>query len=124
GGCMMIVVGLVRRLGPCIAAISMRGLGGAEIVLFGSVAASVIRYLSTVKYEGNMNLIIVASALGFGMIPVVSPDFYSDFPSWVETIFDSGISSSATVAVILNIIFNELTAGRSPDPSVVAARGV
>ncbi len=122
GGGIMIVLGLVPWLGQVVAAIPMPVLGGAGIVLFGTVAASGIRNLSTVKYEGNMNLIIVASALGFGMIPVVSPDFYSDFPSWVETIFDSGISSAAIVAVILNIIFNELTAGNSPDPSVFAAK--
>jgi len=124
GGGIMIVLGLVPWLGQVIAAIPMPVLGGAGIVLFGTVAASGIRNLSTVKYEGNMNLIIVASALGFGMIPVVSPDFYSDFPSWVETIFDSGISSAAIVAVILNIIFNELKAGNSPDPSVFAAKPV
>lgn len=124
GGGIMIVLGLVPWLGQVIAAIPMPVLGGAGIVLFGTVAASGIRNLSTVKYEGNMNLIIVASALGFGMIPVVSPDFYRDFPSWVETIFDSGISSAAIVAVILNIIFNELKAGNSPDPSVFAAKPV
>lgn len=124
GGGIMIVLGLVPWLGQVIAAIPMPVLGGAGIVLFGTVAASGIRNLSTVKYEGNMNLIIVASALGFGMIPVVSPDFYSDFPSWVETIFDSGISSAAIVAVILNIIFNELKAGNTPDPSVFAAKPI
>src|SRR5699024_2726850 len=64
----------------------------------------------------------VASARGFGMIPVVSPDFYSDFPSWVGTIFDSGISSVAIGAVVLNIIFNGLKAGSSQDPSVFAAK--
>src|SRR5690625_2802728 len=122
GGGIMTVLGLVPWLGQDIAAIPMTVLGGAGVVLFGTVAASGIRNLSTVKYEGNMNLIIVASALGFGMIPVVSPDFYRDFPSWVETIFDSGISSAAIVAVILNIIFNELKAGNSPDPSVFAAK--
>src|SRR5690625_3936023 len=124
GGGIMVVLGLVPWLGQVVAAIPMPVLGGAGIVLFGTVAASGIRNLSAVKYEDNMNLIIVASALGFGMIPVVSPDFYRDFPSWVETIFDSGISSAAIVAVILNIIFNELKAGNSPDPSVFAAKPV
>src|SRR5699024_8902843 len=106
GGGIMIVLGLVPWLGQVIAAIPMPVLGGAGIVLFGTVAASGMRNLSTVDYEGNMSLIIVASALGFGMIPVVSPDFFRDFPSLVETIFDSGISSAAIVAVILFMIFN------------------
>lgn len=122
GGAIMIVLGLVPWLGELVAAIPMPVLGGAGIVLFGTVAASGIRNLSTIKYEGNMNLIIVASALAFGMVPVVQPDFYANFPAWVQTIFDSGISSAAIVAVVLNIVFNELKFGNSPDPSVFAAK--
>lgn len=122
GGGIMIMLGLIPWLGEVVAAIPMPVLGGAGIVLFGTVAASGIRNLSTIKYEGNMNLIIVASALAFGMVPVVQPDFYANFPQWVQTIFDSGISSAAIVAVVLNIIFNELKFGNSPDPSVFAAK--
>lgn len=124
GGGIMVALGLIPWLGQIVAAIPMPVLGGAGIVLFGTVAASGIRNLSTVKYEGNMNLIIVASALAFGMIPVVQPEFYSGFPSWIETIFESGISSAAIVAVILNIVFNELKIGNSPDPSVFAAKPI
>lgn len=124
GGGIMVALGLVPWLGEIVAAIPMPVLGGAGIVLFGTVAASGIRNLSTVKYEGNMNLIIVASSLAFGMIPVVQPEFYSNFPSWVETIFESGISSAAIVAVVLNIVFNELSAGNTTHPSVFAAKPI
>jgi len=124
GGVIMIALGLVPWLGEVVAAIPMPVLGGAGIVLFGTVAASGIRNLATVKYEGNMNLIIVASSLAFGMIPVVQPEFYHNFPSWIETIFESGISSAAIVAVILNIVFNELKTGNSPHPSVFAAKPI
>lgn len=124
GGGIMVALGLIPWLGQVVAAIPMPVLGGAGIVLFGTVAASGIRNLSTVKYEGNMNLVIVASALAFGMIPVVQPEFYHNFPSWIETIFESGISSAAIIAVILNIVFNELKAGNTPDPSVFAAKPI
>ena len=124
GGVIMVALGLVPWLGEVVAAIPMPVLGGAGIVLFGTVAASGIRNLSTVKYEGNMNLIIVASSLAFGMIPVVQPEFYHNFPSWIETIFESGISSAAIVAVILNIVFNELKTGNSPHPSVFATKPI
>lgn len=122
GGGVMVVLGLVPWLGQVVAAIPMPVLGGAGIVLFGTVAASGIRILSTVKYDGNMNLVIVASALAFGMIPVVSPDFYAAFPSWFATIFQSGISSAAIVAVVLNIIFNELAVKSTTQASAFAAK--
>ncbi|MFP3500073.1 solute carrier family 23 protein, partial [Pseudomonas sp. SIMBA_059] len=81
-------------------------LGGAGIVLFGTVAASGIRTLSKVSYKNNVNLIIVAASLGFGMIPIAAPTFYHHFPNWFETIFHSGISSAAIMAILLNLIFN------------------
>lgn len=124
GGIIMLVLGLVPWLGEVVAAIPTPVLGGAGIVLFGTVAASGIRNLASVSYTGNMNLIIVAVGLGFGMIPVVMPTFYQDFPSWFETIFHSGISSSAIMAVLLNLLFNELKLGNSKNPSVFAAKPV
>ncbi len=51
-------------------------------------------------YRNNMNLIIVATSIGFGMIPIAAPSFYDHFPSWFATIFHSGISSSAIMAIL------------------------
>jgi hypothetical protein len=49
-------------------------LGGAGLVMFGMVAATGIRILSTVDYKGNRhNLYIVALSIGFGLIPLVAP---------------------------------------------------
>ena len=68
-----------------------------------------------------MHLVIVASSLGVGMLPVVAPEIYEGFPSWFRTVFDSGISSAALVAILLNILFNHLTLGSSKQASVLAA---
>jgi uric acid transporter len=121
GGLILVVLGLLPVMGRVVAAIPSPVLGGAGIVLFGTVAASGIRTLSKVRYENNMNLIIVATSIGFGTIPIVLPTFYDQFPAWVETIFHSGISSSALMAITLNLLFNHLTAGNSDQPSVFGA---
>jgi hypothetical protein len=55
------------------------------------------------------------------MIPIAAPNFYDHFPSWFATIFHSGISSSAIMAIVLNLTFNHLTAGNSDQQSVFAA---
>jgi xanthine permease len=123
GGAIMLVLGLLPVLGRVVASVPTPVLGGAGIVLFGTVAASGIRTLAKVEYEGTMNLVIVASSLAFGMIPIVSPTFYDGFPAWFVTIFHSGISSAAIMAVLLNLVFNELRAGNAPQSSVFAARG-
>ncbi|MBU6960900.1 purine permease [Pseudomonas sp. CVAP len=121
GGVFLMVLGLLPVMGRVIAAVPTSVLGGAGIVLFGTVAASGIRTLSKVDYRNNVNLIIVATSIGFGMIPIAAPNFYDHFPSWFATIFHSGISSSAIMAIALNLTFNHFTTGNSDQQSVFAA---
>lgn len=121
GGLFLITLGLLPLMGRVIAAVPTSVLGGAGVVLFGTVAASGIRTLSKVDYRNNMNLIIVATSIGFGMIPIAAPTFYHHFPSWFATIFHSGISSSAIMAIALNLAFNHLKSGNSDQQSVFVA---
>ncbi|RKW70563.1 purine permease [Galactobacter caseinivorans] len=121
GGFILVVLGLLPVLGRVIAAVPTPVLGGAGIVLFGTVAASGIRTLSKVNYDGGYNLIIVGASVAFGGIPIVAPTFYDHFPTWVSTILHSGISSAAIMAVLLNIVFNEIKGGNSTKGSVFVA---
>lgn len=121
GGLVLIGLGLLPVMGRIVATIPSSVLGGAGIVLFGTVAASGIRTLSKVDYNNNMNLVIVATSIGFGMIPIASPNFYGHFPAWFATIFQSGISSAALMAIVLNLLFNHFRAGNSEQQSVFVA---
>ncbi len=116
GGFILVVLGLLPVVGGLVAAVPSPVLGGAGIVLFGTVASAGIRTLAKVNYEGNMNMIIVAVSLAFGLIPVVEPAFYDAFPNWVGIILHSGISSAAIMAVVLNILFNHI-GGKSGERS-------
>ena len=121
GGGILVVLGLLPVLGRVVAAVPAPVLGGAGIVLFGTVAASGIRTLASVKYDG-LNLVVVAASIAFGCLPIVSPNFYDGFPAWFSTIFASGISSATLMAVVLNLLFNELKFGTpKTDASVFAA---
>lgn len=122
GGGILVILGLMPVLGRVVAAVPTAVLGGAGIVLFGTVAAAGIRTLSKVKFEGNLNLVIIATSIAFGCLPIVKSGFYDAFPAWFGTIFDSGITSSAIVAVLLNLFFNELKLGR-PKRALIAIDG-
>ncbi|HCU40342.1 MAG TPA: uracil permease, partial [Acinetobacter nosocomialis] len=113
GGVILIILGLLPVMGRLIAAIPMPVLGGAGLVLFGSVAASGIRTLAKINYNDQKNLIIVATALSAGMIPIINHEFYAHFPVWVQTLFHSGISSTCIFAILLNLLFNHLPSFRS-----------
>ncbi|MGO3759712.1 MAG: solute carrier family 23 protein, partial [Glutamicibacter arilaitensis] len=111
GGGILVSLGLLPVLGRVVASIPSPVLGGAGVVLFGSVAAAGIRTLAKAK-DDNMNMLIIATSLAFGCMPMVKPDFYAQFPTWFGTIFQSSISSATIMAVLLNIIFNELNWGK------------
>uniref|UniRef100_UPI0029FF1B2A solute carrier family 23 protein n=1 Tax=Klebsiella variicola TaxID=244366 RepID=UPI0029FF1B2A len=55
GGVILLAMGLVPKLGALAEAIPSAVLGGAGIVMFGMVAATGVRILTTVDFRGNRN---------------------------------------------------------------------
>ncbi|NUP03726.1 MAG: purine permease [Nonomuraea sp.] len=111
-GGILVALGLVPVLGAVIAAIPQPVLGGAGIAMFGTVAASGIRTLTKVSFDGNHNLVIVAVSIGVAAIPVGAPGFYDRFPDWAQTILNSGISTGSLLVIVLNLVYNHLRAAR------------
>ncbi|MCB5169548.1 purine permease [Streptomyces bambusae] len=122
GGGILILLGLCPVAASVIALVPLPVLGGAGIVLFGSVAASGIQTLAGAAMEKGENALIVAASVGVGLIPIAAPDFYHAFPEDLLVVLDSGISTGCLVAIALNLAFNHLGARRTaPAPEPVAA---
>ncbi|WP_326614598.1 purine permease [Streptomyces scopuliridis] len=115
GGGILVLLGLCPVLASVIALVPLPVLGGAGIVLFGSVAASGIQTLATAALEKGENALIVAAAVGIGLIPIAAPDFYHAFPKDLLVVLDSGISTGCVVAIVLNLAFNHLGARSSSE---------
>jgi uracil-xanthine permease len=107
GGIIMVILGLLPKMAAFVEAIPQFVLGGAGLVMFGMVAATGIRILSTVDYKGNRNnLYIVALAIAFGLIPLVAPRWTQQMTPSLHPLLDSGILLTAIAAVVLNLFFN------------------
>lgn len=107
GGVILLVLGLIPKLGALVEAVPLVVLGGAGLVMFGMVAATGIRILGAVDFKNNRNnLFIAALAIGFGMIPLVAPTFFNKFPEELKPLLESGILLTSIVAVALNLYFN------------------
>ncbi|GAB2729723.1 nucleobase:cation symporter-2 family protein [Streptomyces bullii] len=109
-GGMLVLLGLLPKLGAVVAAIPAPVLGGAGLVMFGTVAASGLRTLARVDFRGNHNLTVVAVSVAVGMLPVGVPTVYERFPDWFQTVMNSGISAGCLTAIVLNLLFNHLPA--------------
>jgi len=105
-GLIMILIGLIPKVGAIVAAIPPPVLGGAGIALFGTVAVVGIQTLRRVDFHDERNVIILAVSLGFAIAPTVYPSITSFFPESVRTIISSGITLGSISAILLNLVFN------------------
>ncbi|HEY8337564.1 MAG TPA: nucleobase:cation symporter-2 family protein [Tardiphaga sp.] len=107
GGVIMLLLGLLPKMAALVEAVPQVVLGGAGLVMFGMVAATGARILTAVDFKTNQrNLFIVAISVGFGLIPLVSPNFFKALPHDLHPLLESGILLCAVVAVLLNAFFN------------------
>ncbi|MFJ6845152.1 nucleobase:cation symporter-2 family protein [Streptomyces griseoluteus] len=113
-GALLVLLGLLPKLGAVVAAVPAPVLGGAGLVMFGTVAASGLRTLARVDFRDNHNLTVVAVSVAVGMLPVGVPTVYARFPDWFQTVMNSGISAGCLTAIALNLLFNHLP-GRKPE---------
>ena len=110
GGLIMLALGLVPKMGALVEAVPQVVLGGAGLVMFGMVAATGARILTKVDFNAHAhNLFVVAVSVGFGMIPLVAPNFFGAMPDALHPLLESGILLCAVVAVLLNGFFNGLS---------------
>jgi NCS2 family nucleobase:cation symporter-2 len=110
GGAIMLALGLLPKMSALVEAVPVVVLGGAGVVMFGMVAATGARILTGVDFKANRyNLFVVAISVGFGMIPLVAPNFFRHTPDVLHPLLESGILLAAIVSVALNLFFNGLT---------------
>jgi uric acid transporter len=121
GGLILVALGLFPKMAALVESLPTVVLGGAGLVMFGMVAATGIRILGAVDFQGNRNhLFVVAVSIAFGMIPLVAPNFKQWMPHGIHPLIESGILLASMSAVLLNAFFS----GGKADvaATIVAAR--
>jgi len=118
-GGIMIVLGLLPKAGALVSSIPSCVLGGAALVMFGTVAAVGIQTLGRVDFNNHRNVIVVAVSLAIAMIPVGLPQvdgtsaFLVEMPKNVQAFLNSGITTGSITAILLNLLLNYF--GGKPD---------
>ena len=105
-GAILVLLGLIPKLGEIVAALPGPVVGAAGLVMFATVAAVGMGILRRVDFEDTGNLLIIAVTIGVGLLPVVAPKIYQSFPAWAQVIGGSAITSAALTAFVLNLLFN------------------
>ncbi|MGN8644558.1 nucleobase:cation symporter-2 family protein [Gracilibacillus sp. HCP3S3_G5_1] len=105
-GVMLILLGLVPKIGALTLVIPSAVLGGAMVAMFGMVIAYGIKMLSNVDFSSQHNLLIVACSVGMGLGVTVVPEIFATLPASLQILTESGIVIGSLTAIFLNIIFN------------------
>ncbi|KTT69304.1 hypothetical protein SB18R_23955 [Pseudomonas oryzihabitans] len=93
-------------LGAVLQQIPKPVLGGATLVLFGSVAAAGIRLLAQCRLD-RRSLLIIATSLGVGLGIASQPTLLDQLPPLVKNLFDTAITSGGITAILLNLLLPE-----------------
>lgn len=104
-GALLILLGLLPKVGEIVAAIPAPVLGGAGVALFGMVSAAGIRTLSQVEWN-EIRALIVGVSVSIALLPSMVPTFYDHVPKGLGMVLHSGIASAAICVLLLNAIFN------------------
>ncbi|WP_370275277.1 uracil-xanthine permease family protein [Salipiger bermudensis] len=105
-GIIMIICGLLPKIGAVIASMPLPVLGGGVIVMFGMVAAAGMNVLTEVKMN-RRNMIIIAVSLAFGLGLNLVPSAVQYLPGVIKVLATSAVAPTALMAVVLNLVLPE-----------------
>ncbi|GKW33265.1 xanthine permease [Pectobacterium carotovorum subsp. carotovorum] len=101
---MLIALGLFPAVSGFVQHIPEPVLGGATIVMFGTIAASGVRIVSREPLNRRA-IIIIALSLAVGLGVSQQPLILQFAPDWIKTLLSSGIAAGGITAIVLNIVF-------------------
>lgn len=78
-------------------------LGGATLLMFGTVATAGIRIIASQKI-GRKEVLVMAVSFSLGLSVELVPDILSGLPKEVASIFSSGITTGGVAAILSNML--------------------
>jgi xanthine permease XanP len=103
----LVFIGLFQGVGDILQQIPKPVLGGATLIMFGTVAAAGIKILAC-EYMDRRKVIIIAVSLGLGLGLALVPEVFAKTPALVQNIFSSAAATAGLTAMLLSLILPEL----------------
>ena len=100
-GFLLIILGLFPIVGGLVQAMPQAVLGGATLIMFGTVAVAGIRILATTTLDRRA-CTIAAVSFGLGLGVTFVPEISGTLPPLLKDMFSSGIATGGMCALLLN----------------------
>lgn len=99
---MLILLGLFPGVANFVQLIPEPVLGGATIVMFGTIAAAGVRIISRVDLDRRA-ILIMALSFSMGLGIAQKPEILQFMPDVIKSIFSSGVSAGGITAILLSM---------------------
>ena len=100
---MLVLLGLFPVVGLVFSLMPEPVLGGATLLMFGTVAAAGIRIIASQNINRKATLVIAIS-FSFGLSVELVPEILSQLPETLRNIFSSGITTGGLMAILTNAL--------------------
>lgn len=100
----LILIGLLPKFGALATIIPTSVLGGAMVVLFGTIGIQGTTILRTVDFGKERNLMIAAISIGAGIGVTVYPQIFQQLPELIRLVIENAVVVTSVLAVFLNIV--------------------
>lgn len=118
-GVMLALVAVLAPLGRLANAIPAPVVSATAIIIFAIIGTIGIDILRKVDLHQRSNMYVLAGALTMGLLPILVPGFYSQFPKGLQPILGNGLAMGSITAVVLNLLFHGI--GQEPTAPAAAA---
>lgn len=107
----LVLLGLFPVVGIAFSLMPSPVLGGATLLMFGTVAAAGVRIVASQELDRKA-VLVLATSLAFGMGVELMPSVLRQTPDAVRTIFSSGITTGGLTAIIINAVLTFWNGGK------------
>lgn len=99
----LVIMGLFPSIAAFVQLIPEPVLGGATLIMFGTIAGAGIRIISRVDIDRRA-LLIIAVSLSLGLGVTENQQLLQFMPDFVKSLCSSGIATGGIIAIVLNIL--------------------
>ena len=100
---MLVILGLFPAVGIVFSLMPSPVLGGATLLMFGTVAAAGIRIIASQNINRKATL-VMALSFSLGLSVELMPDILCQLPDTLRNIFSSGITTGGLTAILANML--------------------
>lgn len=99
---LLCVLGLFPMIGAVLTTLPKPVIGGATLVMFGTVAAAGIKIIASEELD-RKNLLILAVSFGVGLGVMMVPEVLSSLPKIAQSVLGSPVTSAGITAIVMTL---------------------